>query len=656
MSLIEHLPKIDDRTYGDIVDEARTRIARYAPEWTPVWTDLNHSDPGITLVQTFSWLTEMLVYRLGKVPEANYLKFLELLGIELKPAAPALTEITFPVLDNHPEPTVAIPERTQVSATAAPGEPPIVFETQRPLIALAARLAAVQSFDGYAFSDLTAGNDSADLGFEPFGPLAAADSALLLGFDWSQDFPRTQLELAFWTAGEEDGGSVLDCGLPALAAYPSATLAWEFWNGSSWQAMSVLRDETVALTRSGHVFVKTPKKGEMVHAALGSLADQYYWIRARLARSAYERSPRLVAVRTNTVPAEQAETARHEVLGGSEGRPHQTFQTANAPVLAGSLSLEVDEGSGFETWEPVDDFFASGPEDRHYVLNRTTGEIRFGDGRHGAIPVANVLNPSANVVAREYRFGGGRAGNVAAGQISGVLSSIAGIDEGGVGNLRPAFGGLDEETLAEAKLRAPQLLKSRCRAVSTEDFEHLARQAAAIERARALPLHHPDFPGVKVPGVVTVIVVPESDSDRPMPSAGTLRTVCEYLEQRRLLTTELYVVAPTYLPVSVDVELVADRHADLLRVRQEVEAALDGYFHALTGGDDGRGWPFGGDVYYSHVYQRVLAVEGVERIARLQVSVDRIVTPECTDVCVPDGVLLYSTEHSIEIDYDFEAS
>ena len=66
-------------------------------------------------------------------------------------------------------------------------------------------------------------------------------------------------------------------------------------------------------------------------------------------------------------------------------------------------------------------------------------------------------------------------------------------------------------------------------------------QAANIRRAKALPLFSSDFPGVKVPGVVTVIVVPDADDPTPTPSEGTLRTVCAYLDQRRLLTTELYV-------------------------------------------------------------------------------------------------------------------
>src|SRR5205823_3557080 len=127
----------------------------------------------------------------------------------------------------------------------------------------------------------------------------------------------------------------------------------------------------------------------------------------------------------------------------------------------------------------------------------------------------------------------------------------------------------------------------RCRAVTAEDFEYFAMQAATIKRARALPLMHPDFPGVKVPGVVTVIVVPESDAPAPLPSEGTLRMVCAYLEQRRLLTTELYVIKPSYQRVEMRGEVILSDNADPAEVRQGIEETLLTYFHPLKGGEDG---------------------------------------------------------------------
>ncbi len=351
----------------------------------------------------------------------------------------------------------------------------------------------------------------------------------------------------------------------------------------------------------------------------------------------------------------QAETVRDEVLGGSNGRRDQVFRLASAPVLRDTLRLEIDEGSGPEIWTRVDDFFGSGPADLHYMLNRTTGEIRFGDGRNGNIPVANPANPEGNIVAREYRFGGGKQGNVAAGAIKTLTTSIDGIDESGVANMLPADSGRDEETLDEAKKRAPHAIRSRSRAVTAEDFELLAMEASSIKRAKALPLHHPDFPGVKVPGVVTVIVVPDGDGPAPTPSEGTLRAVCAYLDERRLLTTELYVIKPGYQRVEIRAEIIVNDDADLAEVQENLEQSLLDYFHPLKGGEDGLGWPFGGTIYFSRVNQRCFTIPGVQSVASLVIVLDGEEMPGCTDVTINEAGLLFATEHQIQVSYRFES-
>src|SRR5215470_11624824 len=121
-------PNLDDRTFADIFAEAKTLIPRYAPEWT----DHNDSDPGITLVQLFAWMTDLMIWRLNQVPERNYIKFLQLLGIERKPAIPARTELTFTVKRADID-SLVVPRGTQVAAQGAGG--PLVFETQSSLVA-----------------------------------------------------------------------------------------------------------------------------------------------------------------------------------------------------------------------------------------------------------------------------------------------------------------------------------------------------------------------------------------------------------------------------------------------------------------------------------------------------------------------------------------
>src|SRR5512138_3845097 len=97
-------PNLDDRQFQDIVDEAKRRIPLLCPEWT----DHNVSDPGVTLIELFAWMTEMILYRINRVPERNYLKFLELIGVRLLPPRPAQVDVTFRLSAPQPE-TVVIP-------------------------------------------------------------------------------------------------------------------------------------------------------------------------------------------------------------------------------------------------------------------------------------------------------------------------------------------------------------------------------------------------------------------------------------------------------------------------------------------------------------------------------------------------------------------
>jgi predicted phage baseplate assembly protein len=634
------------------MEEARSRIPRYTPEWT----DLNESDIGMIMVRLFAWLTEMQIYRMAKIPKLNYLKFLELVGIELEPAKAAVARITFPVQASYSEAYTIIPLRTQVATENPDDQGPIIFETDRAMTVISAQLENLQAFDGFGYRDLSQENNNETVSFAPFGNLANAGSAFLLGFN--EELPETTVSLTVWVPGENGASTIMPCE-DEREIIVSAELIWEYWNGSEWRALIVLRDESSRFTRTGEIQFKGPTKGEMKARAIGKVAVAKYWIRARVAKAGYDNAPKLLLVRTNTVTATQAETIEFEIVGGSDGTVNQIHQLNDAPVIQGSLKLEVDEDGEFKAWTQVSDPFGSDTDDTHYVLNRATGEIRFGDGENGRVPVANPRR-RANIRAREYRVGGGKRGNVRAEALKVLQSSIEGVDADGVINYFSAAGGADEESLDEARKRAPQTLKSRNRAVTPEDFEELAVRSANIARAKALPLLHSMFPGVEVPGVVTVVVIPRVDTDQnptPKPSEGTIQTVCSYLNARRLLTTEVFVIGPSYKEVTVKAELIAEDNADLAAIKQTVLDSLKLYFDPISGGEGSTsdnpagGWPFGGDIYYSLLYRRLL-LEGVKRVVTLTVSIDCEECGPCQDAQLPQGFLLSNGDHAIQVRYE----
>ncbi|MHC5058677.1 MAG: putative baseplate assembly protein, partial [Planctomycetota bacterium] len=244
---------------------------------------------------------------------------------------------------------------------------------------------------------------------------------------------------------------------------------------------------------------------------------------------------------SGSVSVSNASEVAEEALGSSDGSRDQRFYLANVPVL--DATVLVDEGSGFEVWTETDDFSDSGPDDRHYVLNRGAGEVLFGDGRHGKAPEAGARN----VKASPYRYGGGTRGNVGAGTITQLRSSHVYIDR--VTNPEAAVGGGNEETVEEAIARRPtEQLKARNRAVAAEDFETLTLESSTgLARAKTLPLYDPAHPGEETPGVVSVIAMPKGGGTLSQALRDAIRA---HLDERRLVTTRIYVIDPDSCPTS----------------------------------------------------------------------------------------------------------
>jgi predicted phage baseplate assembly protein len=138
-------PNLDDRTWQDYVDEAVALIPTYAPQWT----DYSPGDLGRTLIELFAWLVEGLTYRLNRVPEKNYIQFLDLLNITREPTVPAHTFLTFmtqPPAAGQPATPVLVPKGMQAQTQGTETEAPIVFETDVDINILPTNLKAVLKF------------------------------------------------------------------------------------------------------------------------------------------------------------------------------------------------------------------------------------------------------------------------------------------------------------------------------------------------------------------------------------------------------------------------------------------------------------------------------------------------------------------------------
>src|SRR3984957_8575762 len=108
----------------NLVDDAKRLVQQRCPDWT----DHNVSDPGVTLIETFAYMVDQLIYRLNRVPERNYVKFLELIGVRLYPATAARAPVTF-WLSTSQATTIAVPERTVVATQRSEHEMAITYST-----------------------------------------------------------------------------------------------------------------------------------------------------------------------------------------------------------------------------------------------------------------------------------------------------------------------------------------------------------------------------------------------------------------------------------------------------------------------------------------------------------------------------------------------
>ncbi len=604
-------PNLDDRGFQDIVDEAKRLIPRYCPEWT----NHNLSDPGVALIELFAWMSEMILFRLNQVPDRLYTKFLDLVGIEPFPPSVARTELTF-FLSTALDHAVGIPEGTPVATIGTPGgADEVLFATTADLVIAPPELVAAKT--GRAGDDQLFTDAWDDLRFEgaavtcfTSSPIAAGD-AVYLGF--ANSLAGCLLRLSISASIEGIGVDPRD-----------PPIAWETWSGEAWLPTPVHTDTTGGLNRDGQIVLRVP--AAMAPLSLGG--TRAHWIRARLVAAragqpTYQSSPRLSAARAEslggTVAAEHAAVVGQESLGRSSGRPGQEFRLARSPVLArrGGEHVQVLRASGPEAWEEVADFTASGPADRHYVLDSATGQLRFGpavryaDGsvrQHGAIPP-----DGAEIVMTRYRHGGGAAGNVGSGTLSVLRTSLAYVDR--VTNLAPATGGVDGESPANAKIRGPLSLRTGQRAVTAGDFERLTLEASSeVARVRCLAPEQPAEP-------VRLLVVPRLRSapelhhlDDFALDETLVRQIAAHLEPRRLLGTTVTVGTPYYQGVSVAalVQALPGRPATI--VRQRALDVLFRYINPLTGGAAGEGWPFDVDLNAAPIAEMLEAIEGVERV------------------------------------------
>ena len=476
--------------------------------------------------------------------------------------------------------------------------------------------------------------------FKPFKPVDEAQPSLYLGFTLppGQAFSDRSMSLYFGvsnTPGNQRANS---------SASELTAVTWEYWNGSrrAWTKWTV-RDDTSGFRHAGLIRFLAPAD----FSSRKEFGRQCHWLRALKSGEAADFEPRLNRVLLNTTMAIQALTSTNEVLGSSNGTPGQIFRVNRAPVLEGqqlevleptmphpeeqelvrneegedAISQSVNPASHREEiwlrWHEVPNFYGSGPRDRHYVLNRLTGELKFGDGLNGLVPP--VL--PGNIRMARYRTGGGTIGNKSPGSIMQLRTTVPYVEK--VTNIEAGSGGADAETDAALLERAPRGLRHGRRAVTAEDFEDLALLASpGVARAKCIALYDLAVDAGaerRRPGVISLIIVPRSTDLKPLPSLELFDRVRSFLDGHRLLAADLVLVGPEYVRIHVETEIAVDDPDTATDVELAVTLALSRFLHPLTG-LEGAGWDFGRRPAKSDLYALIEGVPGVSHVRELKIA------------------------------------
>ncbi len=637
-------PNLDDRRFQDLVDEAKRRVQQRCPEWT----DHNVSDPGVTLIETFAFVVDQLLYRLNQVPDLHYLRFLELIGVRLFPPTAARVDVTF-WLSAAQANDVIVSSGAQVASVRTDVEDPVIFTTEQGLHILPCKLTGMMTGSAAGQPMDRTENLLAGSGVACFGQPPQVGDAVYFGL--STALPSCVVLLR------------LDCETEGVGVDPrNPPWVWEAWDGGGWAQCEIDEDTTGGFNKAGDVRLHLPK----THAASLVGRQRAGWLRCRVTgpepdQPSYRASPRISMAAASTiggtVSAVHAEVVHDEVAGISEGVPGQRFPLARRPVVAADepLVVEVGGGDGWREWQEVGTFAHSGAADLHVMLDPVAGQLVFGpairqpDGGltyYGAVPPKG-----APIRVREYRTGGGRRGNVARDVLQVMRDPVPFIST--VTNRRPAGGGVDGESVRDAAIRGPLLLRTRERAVTAADYEHLAREAAPdAARVRCIPVD-------ATSEAVRVLVVPAVAESAELafaaliPSRAMLSRISRHLEERRCLGARISVEPPFYQGVTVVARLQARARTSAEALRDRATQALNAYLDPIRGGPEGVGWPFGRPVQAGEVFAVLQRLPGVELVEDVRLfaadptSGERGASVQRIDL--PANALVFSYGHQVRV-------
>jgi len=655
--------QLDDRNFDDLVNELVARI----PAHTPEWTNPQIGDPGRTLIDLFAWLGDTILYRVNLLPERQRLEFLRLLNIPMRPALAASGLVILEIANKKIKKSVYVPPYTTVKG-------PVDFEITDEITVLPVfgRIYAKRRPTEEERKVFTPIKDELEDVYdieksEPYvtTPLFNDIQMDPNGFDFAKETIDQCVWIALLAADEDEnlieqvkkefdpdeyGAKVINIGIQPRIAVPefaenihesiNMKELWQWEMPSSriekninpyyipYLPLEIKEDATEGFVRQGIVQLVLPSSSRM-SLPLNSVDENIYagtgnhppriddektakrlvsWIRLRPKQQS--ESLALTWLGINAVKSDQRKTIKNVIVATSSGSPDQTFQLPATSIEVETFKLQVEEtNQGFRSCQELPLHTAS-RDDRVFELDAEAGIIKFGDGLRGVIP-----EEGNRIRIQMMRYGGGRQGNIAAGNLTGILHPNLNL-------IQPiaTTGGVDAETLEEAEKRIPGVLQHSHRAITAEDYRQIALYTPGVElgRIEVLPKFKPQQKLHDIVGVISVMVLPKATARRapnPRPDRNMLSRVHSYLNERRPIGVELYVIGTEYVSLGLSVAISIRDGFAKNQVLQNVQSALRDFLWPLSpGGHIQKGWPLGGSVNNQELEVVVARVAGVRKV------------------------------------------
>lgn len=420
---------------------------------------------------------------------------------------------------------------------------------------------------------------------------------------------------------------------------------WEYYGSKGWSNLRI-KDKTSKLYSSGSIVFSGPSD----FSEKEFFGKSKYWIRV------YDRSDNAVSntyikgIYINTTRVIQQDSIYDEmpeIIG--EGL-NVECQLAKSPVFGEEVfinevsTLSQDEinvlvgkdnnevryecdKSGivkelWVRWTKVNDFLNSSPQDRHYIIDCSTGRLLFNGKRYGKI---FFKDRNSRKIKVSYKVGGGAKGNVEALAINRLQNTIAFVES--VINNGPSFGGSEMETFDEAILRETHNIKHRNRAVTTEDVEALAMQASSnISRVRCISNYNGELK--KETGCFTIIILPKGETLRENFFNSLREEVKKFVLSKTsalMISGErIVVIGPVFVEYSISVDITVSDMEGIIEIEKELISRLTNYLNPLKGNLDKKGWNIGEHPHISNFYTILKSDKRVRYIENLVVNLHRL--------------------------------